>query len=180
MDSSASAVEIAFIQKLVLFLGHPLYAAALTLAAFLGFAGLGAGASPRLARLAEGRGVSPIAVAVVAIGAVSVLYLVALPPLFGRLIAAPTALKVAAALAVIAPLAFAMGMPFPLGLARLSASAPRLVPWAWDINGCASVASPPLATLLALHFGFAAVVGLAVALYATAWATFAASRRGPG
>ena len=32
------------------------------------------------------------------------------------------------------------------------------MPWAWSINGCASVVSAVLATLLAFHFGFAAVI----------------------
>jgi hypothetical protein len=55
-----------------------------------------------------------------------------------------------------------------LGLARVSAAAPALVPWAWGINGCASVLSAVLATLLSVSFGFSAVVGLAVALYLVA------------
>ena len=61
-----------------------------------------------------------------------------------------------------------MGMPFPLALARLRASAPQLVPWAWGINGCASVLSAILATLLAMTFGTRAVVFAAAALYLVA------------
>ena len=58
-----------------------------------------------------------------------------------------------------------MGMPFPLGLGGIQADAPRLVPWAWGINGCASVVSAILATVLALHFGFSTVLLTAVGLY---------------
>jgi hypothetical protein len=47
------------------------------------------------------------------------------------------------------------------------------VPWAWGINGCASVIAAVLATLLAVHFGFTAVVALAATLYACAAAAFA-------
>jgi uncharacterized membrane protein len=68
-------------------------------------------------------------------------------------------------LGLIAPLACLMGMPFPLGLARVARESEDLLPWAWGINGCASVVASILATLLAIHFGFAAVVILAVALY---------------
>ena len=75
------------------------------------------------------------------------------------------AVKVPLTLLLIAPLAFFMGMPFPLGLARLAEASPGLVPWAWGINGCASVVSAVLATLLAIGIGFSAVVALAVALY---------------
>jgi hypothetical protein len=46
--------------------------------------------------------------------------------------------------------------------------APHLIPWAWGINGCASVLSAILATILAIHFGFPTVVGLALALYGLA------------
>jgi len=62
-------------------------------------------------------------------------------------------------------LGFCMGMPFPLGLAKLAALAPDFIPWAWGINGFASVVSAALATLLAIHFGFTAVVLLALAFY---------------
>ncbi len=65
-----------------------------------------------------------------------------------------------------------MGMPFPLGLAKLAARAPHWIPWAWAVNGCASVVSVVLATLLATHLGFTAVIALAVALYIVAAATF--------
>jgi hypothetical protein len=117
-------VEIAFIQRLTLFLGHPLYAVAVVLAAFLVFAGLGAGASPRLAArlpqdLATRGRVSALEAAVAAIAVLALAYLVALAPLTGFLITLPLAAKLPLALAAIAPLAFCMGMPFPLGLARL-------------------------------------------------------------
>ena len=78
----------------------------------------------------------------------------------------PDALKILLSIALIAPLAFAMGMPFPLGLARTAEGAPSLVPWAWGVNGCASVVAAILATMLAIHLGFGVVVVLAVLLYA--------------
>ena len=65
-----------------------------------------------------------------------------------------------------------LGMPCPLGLARVRTHMPDLVPWAWGINGCASVISALMAALLASHFGFAVVVVLAVALYVVAAVAF--------
>jgi hypothetical protein len=169
-------VEIAFIQRLTLFLGHPLYAVAVALAAFLVFAGLGAGLSPRLAaRLPEGGRVSALEAAVAAIATISLAYLVALAPMTEFLVTLSIEIKLPLALAAIAPLAFCMGMPFPLGLARVGRELPQLVPWAWGINGCASVVSAVLATLLAIEFGFTAVVALAAVLYLLAAAVW----RGP-
>ena len=60
-----------------------------------------------------------------------------------------------------------MGLPFPLALRELDEP---LVPWAWGINGCASVVSAALATLLAVDFGFSAVLWIALALYVAAYA----------
>jgi hypothetical protein len=73
--------------------------------------------------------------------------------------------RVTFSLALIAPLAFFMGMPFPLGLARVARADPDLVPWAWGLNGCASVVSAAAATLLTMHLGFSATVVIAVGLY---------------
>jgi len=162
-------VEIAAIQRFTLFLGHPLYAVAVVLAGFLVFAGLGSGSSAALARSLP----RALEVAVGAIALLAIAYILALPPLFQALLALPDAARIALALALIAPLAFAMGVPFPLALARLKDGEPDLVPWAWAINGCASVLAAILATLLAISFGTTAVMLLAVLLYLLAAAVFA-------
>ena len=99
-------------------------------------------------------------------------YLVALPFAFSTLIALPILAKAVIAIVLIAPLAFLMGLPFPLGLSRVSAESPGLVPWAWAINGCASVVGAVLAGILAIHFGFTAVVCAALILYTVAAAVF--------
>jgi hypothetical protein len=67
-----------------------------------------------------------------------------------------------------------MGMPFPVALSELSASSQRLIPWAWAINGCASVISAVLAALIAVQYGFTVVILLAVLLYITAAVFFPA------
>ncbi|WP_111521077.1 SAM-dependent methyltransferase [Cupriavidus phytorum] len=162
-------VEIAFIQKFILFLSHPLYAVAVVLCAFLCFAGLGSRFAPRLpARPGPGRGRRQVALAIGGVCAVALLYLVTLPVVFPLLIAWPDPARVAIAVALIAPLAFLMGMPFPLGLSGLAARDHKLVPWAWGINACASVVAAVLATLLAIHAGFTVVVLVALLLYAAA------------
>lgn len=153
-------LEIAFIQKFILFLHHPVYAVAVVLTAFLLFAGIGSLYSRRLAR--NGRGA---ALPVVAIAVLGTLYLYGLDSVFASLSALSDTMRILLSLLMIAPLAFAMGMPFPLGLHRLNHSTPALLPWAWGINGCASVISAVLATLLAMHFGFAWVVIAAMLLY---------------
>ncbi len=176
-------VEIASIQRFILFLGHPIYATSVVLCGFLVFAGLGGGAAAALERRLTAWHVaptiSPITVAVGGIALVASAHLLVLPPLFDLLMPLSDIAKIPIALALIAPLACCMGMPFPLALSRLAAQMPGLVPWAWGVNGCASVLSAILATLFAMSFGFRAVVLIAVALYFLAAATFRMSSEAP-
>ncbi len=154
-------IEIAFIQKFVLFLSHPLYAVAVVLFAFLLFAGIGSGVSGRLVH-------RPPALVALGIAVTALLCLLLLPWLFRHAMGLPDGVRILISVALIAPLAFFMGMPFPLGLARVEAADARLIPWAWGINGCASVTAAVLATLLAIHVGFSAVVLAALVLYGVA------------
>ena len=167
-------VEIAFIQKFTLFLSHPLYSVAVTLSAFLIFAGLGSRYSGRR-RGDIGAGVGlrhPLARPVLAICVIALLYLIALPPLFQLLAPVRTLARFGICAALVAPLAFAMGMPFPLGLGRVSARAEALVPIAWGVNASVSVVAAVLATLLAIHLGFTVVLLLALLLYLAAAVAF--------
>ncbi len=161
-------VEMAFIQKFILFLSHPLYAIAVVLSGFLLFAGFGSAYSDQLALRVGHNGRSPVSIAVAGIAVVALLYIALLPMLFQQLMGLTDSIKMVLSVFLIAPLAFFMGMPFPIGLNRVADSVPDFIPWAWGINGFASVMSASLATLLAIEFGFTAVVLFALALYATA------------
>ena len=94
-----------------------------------------------------------------------------MPWLLAQLAGASLTWRVLTAVLLIAPLAFAMGIPFPLALRHIGTHAPMLVPWAWGINGCASVLSAILAVLLAMEIGFDGVMLTAAALYLIAWRT---------
>lgn len=159
-------MEIAFIQKFVLFLAHPLYAVAVVLCAFLVFAAAGSWLAERWQKRAAGS--KHVILAVIMIGVLSLLYLAILPGLFRALIHLPDAAKIAISVALIAPLAVCMGVPFPTGIMRLARTAQETIPWAWAINGFASVVGAVLATLLAIHLGFAMVILLAVLIYGLA------------
>ena len=152
---------------MLLFLHHPLYAVAVVLSSFLLFSGLGSAWLGQLqARGTAGDGRRLLVRAVIAIVVLGTLYLLSLGSLLGQLTSQSDAVRILISITLIAPLAFCMGMPFPLGLSRLAEHAPDLIPWAWAINGCASVISAVLATLLAIHLGFSAVIAAALVLYA--------------
>ena len=163
-------VEIAFIQKFILFLHHPVFSVAVTLAAFLLFAGLGSAYSVTL-QSRHGRRIS-LNAAVIGIVSLCLFYSVFSDAVFGMFLALPELLKFVLAIVFIAPLAFAMGMPFPLALSFLHQHQPGLVPWVWGVNGCASVLSAILASIIAVHFGFIVVILTAALLYLLAALVF--------
>lgn len=164
-------LEIAFIQKFMLFLGHPLYAVAVVLCGFLLFAGVGSRLSSPISKHL-GRPEAAVRLAVGAIAALALMYLFLLPVAFQVLAGLPEAARIAISLILIAPLAFCMGIPFPLGLQRLALATPAFIPWAWAINACLSVIAAVLATWLAVHLGFTLVVALAVLGYLVAAGAF--------
>ncbi|MDH4234444.1 MAG: SAM-dependent methyltransferase, partial [Gallionella sp.] len=159
-------MEIAFIQKFVLFLSHPLYAVAAVLCAFLVFAAAGSWLSGHWQLDGRWQAANKVIIAVSAMAALALIYLATLPLLFHSLIHLPDAAKIIISIALIAPLAMCMGVPFPTGMMRLAGTGEEAIPWAWAINGFASVVGAVLATLLAIHLGFAAVILLAVLIYA--------------
>lgn len=163
-------IEIAFMQKFILFLHQPIYAIAVTLTAFLIFAGVGSYWSGILLRSQISSKILLYAIGGIVL--LSLLYLLLLDSLFAILVSLPIVVKMLITVLLIAPLAICMGMPFPLALANLVRHANEYIPWAWGINGCASVISAVLASLLAIHFGFSTVILLAAILYASVLLTF--------
>jgi hypothetical protein len=161
-------IEIACLSRLTLLIGHPLLAIAIGLAGFLLFAGAGSGCAQRwLARSAQ-----PIPAlarrAVLAIAMALAWHVLSFAMALRFAAAAPPLARAGLGLLTIAPLAFAMGLPFPLGLARLARAAPAFVPWAWGLNGCASVIAAIAALLLAIQVGLTATLLVALGLYVVA------------
>jgi hypothetical protein len=154
-------IEIPLIQGWILLLGQPIYAFSAVVLTLLFFSGIGSALAraawlPRRATLA-------LLVLLAALTPALRSWLVPLAlgwSLLGRL---------GFVFLSLAPLATLMGLPFPLGLAWLETRAPRLVPWAWAVNGCASVLAAVLANLVALSYGFSAVLLLGAAAYAGAF-----------
>ncbi len=155
-------VEIACIQKFMRFLHHPVYAVSVVVASFLVFAGIGSMVTQRLAGNGH-RSHALLAVAVAMIVLFGLLYLLLAEQAFSFWAHLGLAGRMVLAVIAIAPLALFMGMPFPLALARLPPGG--AAPWAWGINGCASVIGSMAATLMAMQYGFNAVLAVAVGLY---------------
>jgi hypothetical protein len=79
--------------------------------------------------------------------------------------------------ALIAPLGFALGMPFPLGILLVQQVSPQAVAWGWGLNGLFTVIGSLASVLLGIAIGFQATILVAIGLYAVAFAAFAALRQ---
>jgi len=169
-------VEIAFIQRFVLFLGHPTYA--LTVVVFLLLLSSGAGslASRKWVGHPQ-RAWLPLALVATAL----LLYVFILPGLLNTLVGIPFEAKLMVSAVLLVPLGFAMGMPFPTGL-RALASIPvpefpvagkgqfqeNAVEWAWAMNAGSSVLGSVLAMVIAIQFGLNVALACGAGAYLVA------------
>lgn len=151
-------VELALIHRFVLYLGQPLYAAALVVGVLLVGSGVGSLLSGQLNGQRTGRWAGAVA------GSLALLALL-LTPLLEATLQFPMTARVGITVLLLTPLAILMGTPFPLGLRRLAHLRPQEVPWAWGINGCMSVVSAALATLVAVEIGFSLLLLFAAVAY---------------
>lgn len=154
-------VEIFLIQRLVFFLGDPIFSVSIVITSMLIISALGSLFAQRFA--ANRARIVRIAAGGVAAGLV--FYALGLTPLINVFIGAPLVLKGLAAVLFIAPAAFFMGMPFPSGLASLEKKRSRLLPWALGMNGALSVTGSVVAKLVSISSGFLVVLGLALLIY---------------
>ena len=154
-------LEMGFFQKLILYLAHPIYSAAVVIAAFLIFGGVGSWIS-RLWPFAPRRLAAAGAATVAALG---LLYMAAMDGWLGLTQSQAPPVRFIVAALTIAPLAVAMGHVFPAGLRHLGRSGPTLIPWAWAANGFASVVATVAAPLIAMSFGFTVLTIAAVTCY---------------
>jgi hypothetical protein len=168
-------VEIAFVQRFVLFLGHPTYA--LTVVVFLMLLGSGAGSVTAHRWLADTRRVR-VALAVI-VGA-TLLYVWLLPRMLASLVGLPFAVKLLLSAAVLLPLGFAMGMPFPTGLRALAGGGERTIEWAYAMNAAASVLGSVLAIIIAIHYGLGGTLAAGAAAYVVAAASTSSWRPAAG
>lgn len=146
-------VEVTFIQRFVLFLGHPTYA--LTVVVFLMLLSSGAGSVASREWLSDGRRVW-LPLVLIVLGLLT--YVGVLPVLLERLVGAAFIVKLLISAGLLVPLGFAMGMPFPTGLRALTNNehtqpGRNSIEWAWAMNAASSVLGSVLAIVLAIQFG---------------------------
>lgn len=143
-------IEIALIQKLALFLGHPAYSLTVTLFSILVFSGLG---SLLVDRLTE-PSARFLAACLSAVVLFSMFYAGGLQPLLEQLQIQSLAGRAAITAALLAPGSVLMGMPFPSMVRRLGGDRRALIGWAWGVNGFASIIASICAVMISMKWGF--------------------------
>lgn len=157
--------EIAFIQRFVLFLGHPTYA--LTVVIFMMLLASGAGSVLSRRWLSSPKRVwLPLTMVFLLLAT----YVFVLPPILRNLVGLAFVAKLVISALVLAPLGFAMGMPFPTGLRALAAGRgeDNTIEWAWALNAASSVLGSALAMVVAIQWGLNVTLACAAAAYVLA------------
>ena len=162
-------IEITLIEKASLWLNDRTSGFALVLTGMLICSGLGSLLADRLAASAR----STVAWAALAVCCWCAAVLIGLQPAILATLDLPWLARAALVLGLLAPVSVALGLPFPLGLARTGGG---MLPWAWGLNGAFSVVATPLANLIAREAGFSRVLLIAALLYVFALATFPATK----
>ncbi|HSQ24528.1 MAG TPA: hypothetical protein VLN44_08960, partial [Pyrinomonadaceae bacterium] len=149
------AVELALLQNLTLLVGHPIYTLSVLLFTLLAFGGLGSALSVRF----------PMWLACVAVAVIGAIEALALPKLVPALLWLPLWGRIGVAIALIAPLGLAMGMPFPSGLRRTGDGSLAAPPFYWGLNGIMSVIGSVTTVFVARTAGFQAAMLMGTACY---------------
>jgi hypothetical protein len=164
-------IEISQMQRLMVFLGHPVYGLAVVLFAILLFGGIGSvtvGSNPPRYGAVVARIVA-LLVTLVAAGSLT-------PVVTAWGSSEATAFRILASVFLLAPPAFCMGMMFPLGLSVWRRHS-ELLPFFWSANGITSMLASVLGMALSIEFGIARTYALGASCYILCAVTIVVTRQ---
>ncbi len=154
-------IEMSFVQKFSVLLGHPTYSLACVIASMILATGVGSLLSGRLpannVRLFLGY---PIVVVTV-----QLLAWVLLPWAFQATVTASLVTRILTTLAFTVPCGLVMGVCFPLGMALVERFDASATPWMWGINGAASVLGTVAAICVSILWGISCTLMLGIVCY---------------
>jgi len=168
-------VEIGFMQRFVLFLGHPMYSLAVILASLLAASGAGSALSTwGTARFGTAGYVRRVVGLLAGLLAV---YALALTPLFHVLLGLPLGGRIIIAVVLVSAPGLLMGALLPSGVRLANELGRGTVAWAWGLNGAASVVGSILAMALSMNFGFTLSLAAGVLVYLLGMTLLTSPRR---
>jgi len=141
-------VEMAMMQQLSIFLGHPIYSLVVVLAGLIFSTGVGSLASDKLQLSSNWHSRLPAIVASLLI----VLYSFAVLPVVHAFTAGVLWQRVATALALVVPCGFLLGFCFPVGMRWMTAlRQEKNLPWMWALNGAAGTLGSFVAIVVSME-----------------------------
>ncbi len=147
-------LEMSLIQKFILFLHDPIYSASIVIGTFLLISGIGSMLSKKLVGKQMKFQMIPFVIIFLLSGA----YAFFLDGLFSQLMSLDFYLKLLLSIAIISPLALLLGIPFPLGMQKISSTGEANTGIAWGCNGFFSVVGAILTGILTITWGSQIVI----------------------
>ncbi len=162
-------IEISQMQRLSIFLGHPVYGLSvvlftLLLASGVGSFMVGSGSVDTVDHQGKTR-------LFVLIGTLILIGLFT-PSLVRKFEVCGTPVRIMISMLVLTPMGITMGMAFPLGMRLAGKYSSSLTPWLWGINGATSVYASVLAVIVAISFGVSASYWTGLVCYFGAFVAF--------
>ena len=155
-------VEIGLMQRLSIFLGHPVYGLAIALAGIILATGIGSAISERFPLNSSA--------AILVWTGLTVAYLASFPSWFPGVIesfgSSGIVVRSAVALAAVLPAGVGLGFGFPTGMRLVESVDERPTPWFWAVNGAAGVFASGLAVAIGIFVSVDAGLWVAGACYA--------------
>jgi len=148
-------VEIGQIQRLTLFLGHPVYSLVIVLFSLLLATGIGSSLSSKWIGDDEKSG-NRAFIAITVLFIISLLAVWVLPLITSMLYGSALTPRIVISIVLMFIMGIPMGAAFPTGLRLASVEVERATPWLWAINGALSVVGSVLAMILSIGYGITA------------------------
>jgi len=169
-------IEVALMQRLNLFLGHPVYGVAVVLPVLLASSGFGGLLTHRFSTLdlqnnppgttsVQKKDCHPRFIWMTLI-VFLILCGVFLAPVLHLIQATADLTKILVVIACLTPLGLLMGTPFPLGIQSVTTPQISLIPWLWGLNGAASIFASVFAVVLSISAGISATFWIGFICYA--------------
>jgi hypothetical protein len=162
IGSGFMLAEIGLVQRLSVFLGHPVYALGILLFTMILGAGLGSFASERISLNKQSL--------IFFLPLMASLWIFAIPFVFDKWLpifsASLMPIRITFAVLVISPLCVLLGFFFPIGMRLVREKMGSETPWYWALNGIFGVLCSAIAVFIAIYFGISANFYLAAACYA--------------
>jgi hypothetical protein len=161
IGSGFMMIEIALLQRMSVFLGHPVYALSVVLFSLILWTGFGSLASERVPLDGPGK--------LAAWSLASAVYVFALPswlpPLLTEFDGADLPLRAGLCVLALAPAGLLMGFGFPTGMRLAGAISTGPTPWFWGVNGAAGVLAASVAVVTSIAFGIDTTLRIGAACY---------------